>query len=107
MTTLKTITLAALCITLSGCYNWTGANHAKAEQEAKAYAAKARKAGADISFLDCTKHDTDGDGYLACDFIVDGQPVTLDCAGKDLVQDNHGCKVYVAKMRVTNVSTQH
>jgi hypothetical protein len=39
---------------------------------------------------------------LLCLAVVDGQPRTIDCAGMALVFENHGCKDYVAKLRVTN-----
>lgn len=92
------ITLITI-LALTGCYNLTGENLAQATKEAKAYAARATKAGADVKFVDCAAHDTDGDGYQACNFLVNGQPTTLDCASKAILVQNHGCKVYVAKMR--------
>jgi hypothetical protein len=90
---------------ITGCFNYTGENHKHAEQEAKTYVKKLAAAGIDVKFIECMQHDTDADGYLACTIAVDGTPQTIDCAGKDLVQSNHGCKAYVAKLRVTNVNT--
>lgn len=100
LTVLFTAASGICFIAQGGCFNFTGANKAKAEQEAKSYEAQARAAGANVTFVGCTDHDSDSDGYLACDFLFDGQPVTLDCAGKNLLQDNHGCKAYVAKTKV-------
>jgi len=88
--------------------NASGAHHTQAVEEAQAYALEASDAGADVQFVSCMTHDTDGDGYVACSFVVEGTPVTLDCAGKSLVWQNHGCKEYVAKLRVTGTSmTNH
>jgi hypothetical protein len=97
----KFIPSIILLFCLSGCYNWTGANFKQAEKEAKFYAKEATKAGADVKFVSCMKYDTDHDGYLACSFLINGAPATLDCAGKAFFMQNHGCKEYVAKMRGT------
>jgi len=99
----KFIPSIVLLTFLSGCFNWTGANQQQAEKEAKFYAKEASAAGADVKFVSCMKHDTDYDGYLACSFLVNGNPVTLDCAGKAFFMQNHGCKEYIAKMRPTNI----
>lgn len=91
--------------TLSGCWNYTGENQEKAGAEAAKYIAALQAAGSDAKFVECMQMDTDGDGYVACTIIVDGVPRTIDCAGKALVWENHGCKDYVAKIRVTNTNT--
>lgn len=98
------LTFVISLFALSGCFNLSGENHDKAEREAKQYAKQVSEAGSDIHFVSCMDHDTDGDGYLACSFILNGKPVTLDCAGKSLIQDNHGCKQYVAKLRMNSNS---
>lgn len=93
-----------LCATLllTGCWNYTGANREKAGDEAAKYIAGLNAAGSDAKFVECMEMDTDGDGYVACTIVVDGTPRTIDCAGKALIFENHGCKDYVAKLRVTN-----
>ena len=87
---------------LTGCWNYTGENQAKAGAEAAKYIKALQAAGSDAKFVDCMQMDTDGDGYLACTIVVDGSPRTIDCAGKAFVFENHGCKDYVAKLRVTS-----
>jgi prepilin-type N-terminal cleavage/methylation domain-containing protein len=81
---------------------YNGRNREHATQEAQRYVAALADAGVDVRFVGCMDHDTDGDGYLACTIAVDGQPQTIDCAGDALVMENHGCKAYVAKIRVDN-----
>jgi hypothetical protein len=102
---MKRIIALITILSLSACWNYTGENHKKAIAEAKKYVAALNKAGGSAAFVECMDHDTDNDGYLACTIAVDGQPRTIDCAGKSLIQDNHGCKDYVAKIRVTNTNT--
>ena len=104
-TMLHLLSLLAAALIVAGVgYNWhnlTGAHAKKAEQEALAYVAALRAAGTTVTFVNCNGHDSDHDGYVACSFVVDGKPLTLDCAGKSWLQDNRGCKEYVAKLHAT------
>lgn len=91
----------AAAVVFGACsLNLSGRNHDHAEQEAKRYVAALVDAGINARFVGCIDHDTDGDGYLACTIAVDEQVQTIDCAGDSLIADNHGCKAYVAKVRV-------
>jgi prepilin-type N-terminal cleavage/methylation domain-containing protein len=91
----------AAAVVFGACsLNLSGRNHDHAEQEAKRYVASLVDAGINARFVGCIDHDTDGDGYLACTIAVDEQVQTIDCAGDSLIADNHGCKAYVAKVRV-------
>jgi hypothetical protein len=99
MTKLKFISVLCFLFIGSACFNANGAHHRHAESEAKIYAQKVQHNGGDLQFVSCVRHDTDGDGYLACSFTSNGQVVTLDCAGQAVLFQNHGCKEYVAKMR--------
>jgi hypothetical protein len=75
-------------------------------KEAKAHVAGLQKTGVDATFVSCVQNDTaPGDGYLACTITVAGEPETIDCAGEALVVENHGCKVYTAKMNNTTIVT--
>ncbi len=82
-----------LLATLTGCqtyYNYSGSNKEKAETEAKAFA---KALGMDLKGVQCNKHDTDGDGYVSCTFnLGKGNVQTFECAGKDVIQDNTGCR---------------
>ena len=80
--------------------NLSGRNHDHAEQEAKRYVSALVDAGIDARFVGCVDYDTDDDGYLACTVVIGEQARTIDCAGDSLIADNHGCKDYVAKVRV-------
>ncbi len=72
------------------CYNYSGANKDKAEQEARDFA---KSLGMDLKGVQCNKHDTDGDGYVSCTFnLGDGKVQTFECAGKNIIQDNTGCR---------------
>ena len=97
---LAVVGIAAAVIFGACSMNLSGRNHEHAEQEAKRYVAALVDAGVDAHFVGCVDHDTDGDGYLACTVVVDQQSQTIDCAGDAVMFDNHGCKAYVAKIRV-------
>ena len=95
----------AFGIAAYGCsMNYGGRNHAHAVKEAKHYVASLVDAGVDAKFVSCVEFDTDNppDNYLACTITVDNVPQTIDCAGDAIVMENHGCKAYVPKLRVTN-----
>ena len=94
--------IAAVVISGACSMNLSGRNHDHAEQEAKRYVAALVDAGIDARFVGCVDYDTDSppDGYLACTVVIDQQARTIDCAGDSLIADNHGCKDYVAKVRV-------
>lgn len=72
------------------CYNYTGQNKEKAESEARDFA---KSLGMDLKGVQCNKHDTDGDGYVSCTFnLGNGNVQTFECAGKNVIQDNSGCR---------------
>jgi hypothetical protein len=80
------------------CYNYSGANKDKAEQEARDFA---KSLGMDLKGVQCNKHDTDGDGYVSCTFNLGDSVQTFECAGKNVIQDNTGCRE--PKIKVNNV----
>ena len=88
-----------LALAVSGCgayYNYTGDNKEKAEQEARDFA---KSLGMDLKGVQCNKHDTDGDGYVSCTFnLGKGNVQTFECAGKNVIQDNSGCREPKIKM---------
>jgi len=83
--------IAILTLLLTGCFNLTGANKDAAEANARTFA---KDLGMDLKGVTCNKHDTDGDGYVSCTFsFKDSATVrTFECAGKNIIQDNSGCR---------------
>ena len=94
-----------LFIALTGCntvYNLSGANKDKAEAEAREFA---ESLGMDLKGVQCNKHDTDGDGYVSCTFNLGGGHVqTFECAAKNVIQDNTGCREPKIKIPVGRVA---
>jgi hypothetical protein len=73
-------------------FNWTGAHQAKAQSEAIEWVARdPTLTGAEI---ECTKHDSDGDGFITCTVFAPTDQITLECPGRRLFgfTENHGCK---------------
>ena len=105
-------TLAAGLMAFCGCtlgHNASGANRDHATAEARRYVASLVGAGVEATLVNCVETDSDGDGYLACNLVIDGQPQTVDCAGAALASqfmvEQHGCKAYMPKIRVNQTVT--
>ena len=73
-----------------------GGDHKSAEREFKAWA-KDLHMGYDG--MTCNGHDSDGDGYVSCTYMVDGEPHTVECAGAFNMQ--HGCRTPKPMLRST------
>lgn len=88
------LVIGGICLAmLAGtCLNYSGANQTAAKQNAVKFAKELNKAGTDAKLLHCDKHDSDGDGYVSCAFMFDGQPHTWECAGQSYIQANTGCR---------------
>lgn len=105
-------TLTAGLMAFCGCtlgHNASGANREHATQEAQRYVKSLVQTGVEASLVSCVETDSDGDGYLACNLVIDGQPQTVDCAGAALASqfmvEQHGCKAYMPKIRVNQTVT--
>ena len=74
MRSLITVALLGSSVAL---YVGCSADWQKAERSAKEFAAKLPGSTGDV---ECTKNDTDGDGYCSCSAFMKEKPiVTLDC----------------------------
>jgi hypothetical protein len=83
-------------LTCQGCYNLTGANREAAKANAAEFAAEL---GLELKGVSCVEHDTDGDGYVSCTFsLTSGDVQTFECAGRNIIQDNHGCRAPKLKL---------
>ena len=61
----------------------------EAERSAKAWAAQL---GGEVTGVNCTRNDTDGDGYVSCTiFRKDKDPISVDCAARFTMND--GCRL--------------
>ena len=72
-----------------------GASKVEAEKQAKQWA---KEMGLEVKKISCNGSDSDGDGYVSCNFNVDGKITTYECAGAFNL--NQGCrppKVHVSQ----------
>lgn len=69
-------------------------NKLSAEQAARTYLSQLHPNARERN-VSCMSHDTDSNGYVSCDAIVDGRQVTLECAATAscLFGCNSGCKL--------------
>ncbi len=64
------------------------ADHHSAEKEFKSWA---KSLGLEYKGEVCNNHDSDGDGYVSCNYTMpDGSVHTVECAGSFNMQ--HGCR---------------
>jgi len=96
---MKLIYILSILLMTAGCYNLTGANHSSAVKNARNFEKQMKKEGLDMKFLSCDQKDSDFDGYVSCNFKVDGKLQTLECAGTDFIQVNTSCREQKASMR--------
>lgn len=89
---------AALVLVIASCQavgNYSGASKEAAVKEAKAYAAELDLKNPKVS---CAGYDSDGDGYLSCTILSDGQePLQAECAGSFQLTAS-GCRLVKAKL---------
>ncbi len=74
---------------VGGCYD----QKPTAEREARAYILGLHP-HAEFT-VQCMNLDTDNNGYVSCDAIIDGQQTALECAASNgcFIQCNEGCKL--------------
>lgn len=71
-----------------GAAKCSGADHHSAEKEFKSWA---KSLGLEYKGEVCNNHDSDGDGYVSCNYTMpDGSVHTVECAGSFNMQ--HGCR---------------
>lgn len=85
----QTLGLLAL---LSGCTQFFSQRDG-AEAEGRSYLRRMYP-GAQQRTVSCMTYDTDNNGYVSCDAVVDGRQVPLECAASAgcLLFCNEGCK---------------
>jgi hypothetical protein len=85
--------LIAGAVGLNKC---NGADHKSANEEFKNWAKELKLAYDGVS---CNGHDSDGDGYVSCTYMVDGEAHTVECAGSWNMQ--HGCRAPKTVLRTS------
>ena len=50
----------------------------------------------------CNNHDSDGDGYVSCSYMLNGEPHTIECAASFNMQS--GCRYPKPVFKNTNVN---
>lgn len=85
---ITSITVIAVIIgAVIGFSKCNGGDHKSAEHEFRKWAKDLRM---DYDGMSCNGHDSDGDGYVSCTYMVNGEPHTVECAGAFNMQ--HGCR---------------
>ena len=77
--TITVITIIAIIIGgIIGFSKCNGGDHKSAEREFRQWA---KELHMDYDGMSCNGHDSDGDGYVSCTYMLDGVPHTVECAG--------------------------
>jgi len=77
----------------------TGGDHHSAEKE---FVKWSREMKLETSGHSCNNHDSDGDGYVSCSYMLNGEPHTIECAASFNMQS--GCRYPKPVFKNTNVN---
>lgn len=90
------ITLTIFAVIIMGMAMCGGCVDQKptAERQARTYLHTMYPNAEHITFS-CMNYDTDSNGYVSCDAVVDDEPVALECAANEMCFAfcNNGCKL--------------
>lgn len=77
----------------------TGGDHHSAEKE---FVKWSKEMKLETTGHSCDNHDSDGDGYVSCSYMLNGEPHTIECAASFNMQS--GCRYPKPVLKNTNVN---